>query len=88
MTNGPMGNDGIKVRLDNLDREVDRLWSHKASIDVVVGNKEDILELRKAIDELRESFGSLMKAILVACVMWALGSAGFIIGVLTLVGNR
>lgn len=82
-----MTENGIKATLAALREELNRLWREKATNERVDALKEDIDLLAKSIDNLRESVGSLMRAILVACVVWALGSAGFIIGVLTISGG-
>lgn len=76
--------NGMVARLENLTNEVSRLWREKATNERVDAISRDIEDLVKSVDALRASFGDLMKAILVACVVWALGSAGFLVGVLAL----
>jgi hypothetical protein len=79
--------NGLRATVNFLMDEVKRLRDGKANSETVAELKEDIQRLEKAIDGLRDSFGGLMKAILVACVVWALGSAGFLIGVLQWAAN-
>jgi Mg2+ and Co2+ transporter CorA len=80
----PPPENGIQARFEYMSQQIQHLREDKATNERVDSVRDDIEQLVKSVDGLRESFSSLMKAILLACVVWALGSAGFIIGVLTL----
>lgn len=80
--------NGLREKVFGLEKQVDRLWEHSATKEAMRGIGQDVDDLKKSIEGVRASFGSLMKAILVACVVWALGSAGFLIGVLSLTSGN
>ncbi len=80
--------NGIAAELRFINEQLQRLWREKATNERVDSIHEDISELKVAIDKcsasteaLRASFNDLMKGILIACVVWSLGVAGFIIAV-------
>ena len=79
--------NGIGARLAYLEKELQRLWESKASKESVKNVEEDVKEIKESIRDLRNGFRNLQISILAGCVVWALGSAGFIIGVLTLGGH-
>lgn len=76
--------DGVLAQVEFLREEARRLWAEKATNERVNALEKDIQDVVKSVEALRDSISGLMRAILVACVVWALGSAGFLIGVLTL----
>lgn len=79
--------NGISARLGFINEQLKQLWDSRASKESVKNVEKDVEEIKSSIKDLTAAFRSLQIAILVACVTWALGSAGFIIGVLALTGK-
>ena len=79
--------NGIIARLEYVQKEVDKLWESRASRESVKNVEDDVKDLKASMKEVRDGFRQLQISILVGCVVWALGSAGFIIGVITLNGS-
>lgn len=84
MTDG----NGVAATLKYLEGQVNRLWESRASKESVKNVEQDVADLKESMRELRNGFRNLQISILAGCVVWALGSAGFIIGVLTLAGGQ
>ena len=79
--------NGVATRLRYLEKELQKLWDSRASKESVKNVEDDVREIKEAMKDLRTGFRNLQISILTGCVVWALGSAGFIIGVLTLTGH-
>lgn len=76
--------NGLRERVNFHTEQIHDLQRDKASKESVTAVEQDVREIKESNKELRDGFRSLQVSILVGCVLWALGSAAFLVGVLQL----